>query len=114
VNRYAWVVGIDSKVVRTTDGGKTWEIIETGAPRQHFFDISVDTAGGVFIVGNGIVLLSGDNGRTWEDSSAIDLPVKYGWLYGSDWCAEGFAAVGWQGAVYRFGATLASWKGPDQ
>ena len=59
----------------------------------------------MLVVGKGIVLFSGDNGRTWKNSSEFDLPIKYGWLYGVTRCAAGFAAVGWHGAIYLFDAS---------
>lgn len=100
-----WALGIDGKIVRTTDGGKTWEKVETDAPPRHLFGIAVGKAGSVLAVGNGIVLFSGDNGQTWQNSSVFDLPIKYGWLYGATPCATGFAAVGGQGTIYLFDAS---------
>jgi photosystem II stability/assembly factor-like uncharacterized protein len=107
----AWAIGIDGKVIRTGDGGKTWKKIETGSPKRHLFGIAADNTGTVVIVGNGMVLTSGDNGRTWKNTVAFEPPIQYGWLYGVSRLSSGFVAVGWSGAIYR--STSTSWKRVD-
>jgi photosystem II stability/assembly factor-like uncharacterized protein len=110
----AWAIGIDGKVVRTQDSGKTWKKIETGAVKRHLFGISGDKNGTVVIVGNGMVLVSRDNGATWKDNAAFEPPINYGWLYNVAWHSSGFVTVGWRGSIYRTTAnTPSSWKRAD-
>jgi photosystem II stability/assembly factor-like uncharacterized protein len=107
----AWAIGIDGKVIRTEDGGKTWRKIETGGAKRHLFGIAADKKGTVVIVGNGTVFISHDNGVTWKNNVPFEPPIKYGWLYGVTRHSSGFVTVGWTGAIYRTDSN--SWKRID-
>lgn len=107
----AWAVGIDGKVIRTDDAGKTWKKIETGAVKRHLFGIASDKKGTFVIVGNGMVLFSQDNGATWKDNATFEPPIKYGWLYGVSHLSSGFVTTGWRGSIYRTTTTTpTAWK----
>jgi photosystem II stability/assembly factor-like uncharacterized protein len=60
-----WACGMDSTIMRTTDGGNTWQVLPTkkGEP---IYNIFVKGNRG-WVVGNkGTYLLSRDGGKTWE------------------------------------------------
>ncbi len=108
-NRTAWAVGIDGYVVRTEDGGATWREINSGAPKTQLFAVSASSSGSVVIAGNGIMMVSTDAGHTWKHAKA-EPTVNYGWLYRLARRPSGFAAVGWQGAIYLGDAGANAWR----
>ena len=96
-----WAVGIQGTVKRTTDGGNTWESVDTGAPKVQLFTIASSGKGFLVIAGNGACLFSEDGGRTWRDST-FKPTIEYGWIYDVEALAPGqFTACGDEGAVYR-------------
>jgi len=96
----AWAVGIDSYVIKTVDGGKTWKEVKTDAPKTQLFCVASNRAGMVLIGGNGTFLISTDNGKTWKNPK-FEPPTIYGWFYGlTQRGHSGFIAVGWEGAIY--------------
>lgn len=96
----AWAVGIDSHVIKTVDGGKTWQKLETGAPKTQLFCIGSDKKDTILIGGNGLFLSSPDRGKTWK-YPAFEPPITYGWVNGlARKGSSSFVAVGWEGAIY--------------
>ncbi len=96
----AWAVGIDGYVVRTDDGGKTWNEVNTGAGKTQLFCAASNRGGTILIAGNTLFLASTDSGKTWS-RPACDPPITYGWLYRlAPRGASGFVAVGYEGAIY--------------
>ena len=71
-DKEAWAVGLNGRVLRTTDGGQTWEERDTGTT-QSFFDVYTTGGGGgaghgCWVVGaQGKVLHSTDGGASWND-----------------------------------------------
>ncbi len=113
--RTAWVSGIDGYVASTCNGGVTWNRVRTGAPPAHLFSICTSPGGSIAVGGNGTLLVSIDKGCTWR-MPELNPPVTYGWLYGiTPKGTSGFAAVGWQGAMYLSDEhkDLAAWKAVD-
>jgi len=103
----AWAVGIDGYVIKTLDGGKTWEEVAIGIPKTHLFCIVSDRANKILIGGKGVFGASNDKGKTWQNI-ALNPPVTYGWLYGLAYRgSSNFVAVGWEGAIYL--NTSSSW-----
>lgn len=95
-----WAVGIDGYAIRTGDGGKTWQEVQTGAPRTQLFCVATDGADRILIGGNCIFLSSEDKGHTWKIPK-FKPPITYGWIYGlTPRSSFGFVAVGWEGAIY--------------
>jgi len=95
-----WAVGIDSYVVRTVDGGKTWKEIGTGVPKTPLFCVVFNRADVVAIGGRGVFLTSMDRGQNWA-APKFEPPVTYGWIYGIARRGDvSFAAVGSEGAIY--------------
>jgi photosystem II stability/assembly factor-like uncharacterized protein len=97
----AWAVGVDGYVIRTLDGGKTWQEVSTGAPKAQLFGIGYDPKTGMFVIGgNGILMVSLDRGKTWKTAES-DPPVIYDWIYGISRTGEGrFLLVGDNGMMY--------------
>ncbi|MDD5007202.1 MAG: YCF48-related protein [Syntrophorhabdaceae bacterium] len=97
----AWAVGIEGHVTRTTDGGKTWKKVDTGAPKSTLFCIGGDKRNTINAGGDGIFLTSTDGGRTWK-APQFGPPITYSWLYGlARRGTPGFVTVGFEGAVYQ-------------
>ena len=79
-SNYGVAVGIDGYILRTTNGGKSWERI-SNKRKNHLFRVKARD-GFFYAVGlNGTVLLSTDKGKTWEfDGPGGDL--SFSWFYG--------------------------------
>ena len=104
----AWAVGIDGYVIKTTDGGKTWSEVVTGAPKIQLFCIATDRKDAILLGGKGTFLSSFDRGKTWK-APGFRPPITYDWIYGLA-CrgSSGFVAVGGEGAIYLNAST--SWQ----
>ena len=104
----AWAVGIDGYVIRTTDGGKTWKEIDTGAPKTQLFCVTSDNRDTILISGKGTFLSSADKGKTWRIPE-FKPPIIYSWIYGlAPRGHSGFIAVGGEGVIYL--STSSSWE----
>lgn len=76
-------VGAALAVTRTRDGGKTFDVLRTGLPQQHCYDLvyrhglAVDADGRTLLMGSttGGVWLSEDGGERWQTISATMPPV---------------------------------------
>lgn len=67
-----WAVGHDAVILRTTDGGASWEK-QFFAPEleRPFLDILfTDQQNGIAIGAYGLMMTTSDGGETWEDSAA--------------------------------------------
>jgi photosystem II stability/assembly factor-like uncharacterized protein len=97
----AWAVGIQGTVRRTTDGGATWEKVDTGAPKVQLYTVASDGRGGLAIGGKGVCLASEDGGRTWGPAR-FEPTIEYAWIYDMEFSKHGFAtACGDEGLLYR-------------
>ena len=97
----AWAVGIQGVVRRTTDGGATWEKVETGAPQVQLYTIASNGKGFLVIGGKGVCWSSEDGGRTWGDAR-FEPTIEYGWIYDVEFSKAGDAtACGEEGVLYR-------------
>jgi photosystem II stability/assembly factor-like uncharacterized protein len=104
----AWAVGIDGYVIKTTDGGKTWKEVVTGAQKTQLFCIATDKKDTIFIGGKSTFLSSVDKGKTWK-TPEFKPPIIYNWIYGlASRGRSGFIAVGGDGAIYLNVST--SWQ----
>ncbi len=97
----AWAVGVDGYVVKTVNGGKTWQEVSTGAPKAQLFSIGYDSKAGMMVIGgSGVLLASLDKGKTWKPAES-DPPVIYDWIYRVSRVGEGrFLLVGDSGMMY--------------
>jgi photosystem II stability/assembly factor-like uncharacterized protein len=97
----AWSVGILGTVKRTTDGGATWEKVDTGAPKVQLYTIASNGQGVVVIGGKGVFRSSKDGGMTWGDAK-FEPTIEYGWIYDIEFLKDGNAvACGEEGILYR-------------
>lgn len=69
-----WVVGrtteLENTVMKTTDGGQTWEQRIFSSPNNGFSTVSVVSEQVIWIAGySGEILRSSDGGRNWDDLS---------------------------------------------
>jgi photosystem II stability/assembly factor-like uncharacterized protein len=69
-----WAVGHDSAIVRTTDGGTTWELVNWGPEEEApFFDVWFsDPDNGVAIGAYGAYYVTDDGGLTWDSQPISD------------------------------------------
>ncbi|MBI5605565.1 MAG: hypothetical protein HY879_19720 [Deltaproteobacteria bacterium] len=107
----AWAVGIDGTVIRTVNGGATWQEVPLRLPRTQLFGVTVQDRNKILIGGNGVFLISLDGGATWKTPRCTP-PNIYNWIYGlSRRGKAGFAAVGGGGIIYfSEGDNPLSWK----
>jgi photosystem II stability/assembly factor-like uncharacterized protein len=60
-----WIVGNNSRILHSSDGGKTW-VIQASATKETLFSVSfVDALRGWCSGANGVVLHTEDGGATW-------------------------------------------------
>jgi photosystem II stability/assembly factor-like uncharacterized protein len=98
--RTAWGVGIDGHIVRTFDGGTTWQKATKSIPKTHLFSVCSDKGDKVVIGGNSTSLWSADKGETWQ-TSEFRPPLTYNGIYAiAQRGGSGFVAVGSQGNIY--------------
>lgn len=97
----AWAVGIQGTVRRTTDGGVTWEDVDTGAPKVQLYTIASDGQGVLMISGKGVSWSSEDGGKTWGEAR-FEPTIEYDWIYDIEFSKGGYAmACGEEGMLYR-------------
>ena len=99
----AWAVGIEGYVAKTTDGGKTWQQVKTGAPKVPLFSIT-SKADSLLIAGNGVFLVSPDSGKTWK-TPVFKPPMTYNWLYGISALSSKDVVLVGQGGIIYVGST---------
>ena len=95
-----WVVGETRTLIRTTDGGQSWEVISAararaGEMRYNYDAIWFPTRKEGWIVGAyGLILHTSDGGQTWREVQLEDVvenlhdvlfvDEKKGWIVGQD------------------------------
>jgi len=97
----AWAVGLDGKVIKTVDSGKTWQELDTGFPKAPLFTIAYDGVDSIIIGGKGACFFSRDQGHVWE-KARFDPQIEYSWIYGiAPLSPLRFVAGGENGAIYH-------------
>ena len=105
----AWAVGIDGTVMKTADGGKTWNTVAVGAGRAPFSSVAADRSGtAVVIAGAEGLWVSTDEGKVWTRPS-FQPPLGYKWFYRVAHRGDSrFTVVGMDGGIYQNGGTSPS------
>lgn len=96
------VVGHPGRVLRSSDGGATWETVAAGQHDEALFSIAFNAKGQGAIVGRaGFVLLSQDKGSTFQ-KSLVTLGDEHPNLFGVAVLPDGaLVAVGDFGVIVR-------------
>jgi photosystem II stability/assembly factor-like uncharacterized protein len=76
VDGSGYAVGQEGKVLRTTDGGNTWEVGSVGS-NANLLDVLTDREGTVHITGIRTLLRSSDSGKTWAAIDAGDITSRW-------------------------------------
>ncbi len=106
--RTGWAVGDDGLVLRSTDGGDSWEQVNVGATfTLHAVAFTADGQAGWTVGENGIVRHTADGGQTWETQLSGIGNHLYG-LYVHD--AQRAWAVGQNGHILATTDGGISWK----
>jgi photosystem II stability/assembly factor-like uncharacterized protein len=110
----AWGVGIDGYVIKTVDGGKSWQEVKTKAPKTSLFTIAAMDGKTLVIAGTGFALASTDGGATWKVPT-FEPTIKYTFIYSiAKRGNAGFIALGGGGDIYfSNGKDPFSWKKID-
>jgi photosystem II stability/assembly factor-like uncharacterized protein len=88
-----WAVGMDSTILRTTDGGQTWSRVDLTVTNNWYFRsvYFIDEMHGWTVGVYGIIMLTNDGGLTWQEvrndygeslQSVFFLDMKNGWAVG--------------------------------
>jgi photosystem II stability/assembly factor-like uncharacterized protein len=108
-----FAVGMDGTVVRTDDGGMTWQPVDTGARGYPLYCIASDGDATLVVGGKGGGFVSINGGLTWQ-LPVFDPPITYSWIYGiaRQGAKRKFAAVGESGAIYKSNS-VQTWEPGD-
>jgi len=75
----AVAVGEFGNIVRTVDGGQTWQTVQSQGTGQRLWDIEYATANTLFLAGdNGVISRSTDAGATWNSIQSGGTAVTHG------------------------------------
>jgi photosystem II stability/assembly factor-like uncharacterized protein len=108
------------KVLRTTDGGDTWQyVLDQGFP-YYYYGVHALNESNVIISGfqnqsgEGIIRWSEDGGETWAPVIALPCPAAVKWLAHVHFIDDnrGIVEAAWAGGVHRTttgGRTAADW-----
>src|SRR5690606_37408610 len=88
-----WITGAQGVILKTTNGGNTWETQTTSFPSMWFADVCfLDANTGWIAGGNGRLLKTTNGGSTWTDQQISTILQYYsikfinpnlGWAVGS-------------------------------
>lgn len=65
-----WAVGVLGSIIKTTDGGKNWQLQKCGVPNYLFSVSFADSINGTIVGQFGIILNTRDGGITWQIQSS--------------------------------------------
>jgi photosystem II stability/assembly factor-like uncharacterized protein len=95
----AVAVGIDGIVIKTVDGGATWQKANTDLPQIHLFGVTARN-GQLFIAARGNLMTGPESGGRFEPVK-LEPSIPYGYIYGITRRGKaGFVAVGKEGRIY--------------
>jgi photosystem II stability/assembly factor-like uncharacterized protein len=100
-HRTVWAVGIDGYVIKTTNGGASWQEVVCGKRKTRLFSIATDKNGTIVVGGKGTLVVSTDQGKTWQEPK-VEPPITYSWINGIAYRGlSNFVAVGQEEGIYR-------------
>lgn len=110
----AWAVGIEGRIMFTTDGGATWSSPAGERQKEHLLGITTAGNGIIVATGKATMVISVDSGRSWQQPE-MNPPITYGWLYDvAPRGDKGFVAVGKEGWIYRGETAAGAWSVVDR
>jgi photosystem II stability/assembly factor-like uncharacterized protein len=68
---HAWVAGYWGKILHTADGGKTWELQNSGTDKSLYSAIFLNEKQGMITGQGGIIIHTKDGGKTWVKNPEI-------------------------------------------
>ncbi len=106
--RVGFVVGLFNRILKTVDGGKTWEpwLHRVDNPEElHFYSLSADARA---------LYITGEQGKVWrmghDQSTFAAIPTDYtGTLFGAASNGKSLLVFGMRGSVFRSTDEGASW-----
>jgi photosystem II stability/assembly factor-like uncharacterized protein len=105
----AVAVGIDGIVIRTVDGGTTWQKVKADMPPIHLFGVSARN-GRLFVAARGTLMTGPESGERFEHVK-LEPPFPYGYIYAvAPRGKAGFVAVGKHGRIYISDKSEAAWR----
>ena len=76
---HAVAVGEFGNIVRTVDGGRTWQTVRSQGTGQRLWDVEYANANTIFLAGdNGVISRSTDAGATWNSIQSGGSAVTHG------------------------------------
>lgn len=103
---YALAVGVNGKVIQSTDGGRTWTEVSAVTDR-HLFDVTWDGRHWVVVGGKG-ALLFGTPNMIWKVERVS--PMDYAWHTSISTLPEGYLVAGQTTGIWRNGGWLAFFR----
>lgn len=77
--QYGWICGYRSAILRTTDGGQSWEGVTVDTNNLQLESIHFVSPAIGYTSGSGRILRTTDGGQSWRDVSPTQLPVSEIW-----------------------------------
>jgi len=97
-----WIVGVSGTVLKTTDGGKSWQVQDALSPlsTRDLTGVSFVNASTGWVVGvSATVLRTDDGGATWKSQTATTVPAARNFRAVSFYDSSVGVAVGDQGTT---------------
>ena len=105
------VAGLGGVMLRSEDGGRTWDYKETGR-KQALFSVGAVDNRAIAVGEKGLVRISRDGGVTWGQPGPGEFPSVFTFMRDLDFTADGELGmiVGQSGRIYRSADRGKSWE----
>lgn len=72
----AWAVGgPDGNVLRTVDGGSSWELVKNAEPKHDANELSVISPDTIWVACDSMITWTSDGGKTWDTHNTADFTM---------------------------------------